>query len=99
MRPKVHRSDLEYSKYIQLPYPVVFGKLKVHLCGDWDDVAKLCKDFVNRATQLIIADFDENLGSYTLIIKSSYPEVFMRKSALKICSNFTGEHQDEVPFQ
>ena len=94
MRPKVHRSDLEYSKYIQLPYPVVFSKLKVHLCGDWDDVAKLCKDFVNRATQLIIADFDENLGSYTLIIKSSYPELFM-----KICSNFTGEHQDEVPFQ
>ena len=29
---------------------------------------------------------------YSILVKSSHPEVFLRKGVLKICSKFTGEH-------
>lgn len=72
MRPTIHHADAEYSKYIQLPYPVVFSKLKIKLCGEWDEELKECSDFSIRQTELIIVDFDENLGGYFLFLLLNY---------------------------
>lgn len=72
MRPTIHHADAEYSKYIQLSYPVVFSKLKIKLCGEWDEELKECSDFSIRQTELIIVDFDENLGGYFLFLLLNY---------------------------
>ena len=31
-------------------------------------------------------------SSFTAVVRSSHPEVFLEKGVLKICSKFTGEH-------
>ena len=41
---------------------------------------------------IFIDSFDHNFNWQLTIIRSSRPELFLGKGALKICSKFTGEH-------
>ena len=56
------------------------------------DSFSFVKDHEKFDPNLVIARFNVKSIFVIIALRSSHPEVFLRKVVLKICSKFTGEH-------